>query len=78
MSSRKFLVLILINSRKLPATLTTQMKSVGEVMAIGANFQESLQKAIRGLEIGRSWFKLSFKERRGFSAISEDIFRADT
>lgn len=37
-----------------PKTLTTQMKSVGEVMAIGANFQESLQKAIRGLEIGRS------------------------
>ncbi len=34
-------------------TLTTQMKSVGEVMAIGANFQESLQKAIRGLEIDR-------------------------
>jgi len=29
-------------------TLTTQMKSVGEVMAIGSNFQESLQKAIRG------------------------------
>lgn len=37
-----------------PTTLTTQMKSVGEVMAIGANFQESLQKAIRGLETGRS------------------------
>jgi carbamoyl-phosphate synthase large subunit len=36
-----------------PATLTTQMKSVGEVMAIGSNFQESLQKAIRGLETGR-------------------------
>jgi carbamoyl-phosphate synthase large subunit len=36
-----------------PQTLTTQMKSVGEVMAIGSNFQESLQKAIRGLEIGR-------------------------
>jgi len=32
--------------------LTTQMKSVGEVMAIGRTFQESLQKAIRGLEIG--------------------------
>ena len=32
--------------------LTTQMKSVGEVMAIGRNFQESLQKAIRGLETG--------------------------
>ena len=32
--------------------LTTQMKSVGEVMAIGSHFQESLQKALRGLEIG--------------------------
>jgi len=32
--------------------LTTQMKSVGEVMAIGRTFQESLQKAIRGLEVG--------------------------
>ncbi len=34
--------------------LTTQMKSVGEVMAIGRNFQESLQKALRGLETGIS------------------------
>src|SRR5690606_21960901 len=33
-------------------TLTTQMKSVGEVMAIGRTFQESLQKALRSLEIG--------------------------
>ena len=33
--------------------LTTQMKSVGEVMAIGSTFQESLQKALRGLETGR-------------------------
>ena len=33
------------------ATLTTQMKSVGEVMAIGRTFQESFQKALRGLEI---------------------------
>jgi len=33
--------------------LTTQMKSVGEVMAIGRTFQESFQKAIRGLEIGK-------------------------
>ena len=32
--------------------LTTQMKSVGEVMAIGRNFQESLQKALRGIETG--------------------------
>ncbi|MBV8129208.1 MAG: carbamoyl-phosphate synthase large subunit [Planctomycetaceae bacterium] len=33
--------------------LTTQMKSVGEVMAIGRTFKESLQKALRGLEVGR-------------------------
>lgn len=36
--------------------LTTQMKSVGEVMAIGRNFQESLQKALRGLEVGAVGF----------------------
>ena len=35
------------------ARLTTQMKSVGEVMAMGRTFQESLQKALRGLEIGK-------------------------
>jgi len=35
------------------AVLTTQMKSVGEVMAIGRTFKESLQKALRGLEVGR-------------------------
>ncbi len=34
-------------------TLTTQMKSVGETMAIGRIFKESLQKALRGLEVGR-------------------------
>jgi carbamoyl-phosphate synthase large subunit len=34
-------------------TLTTQMKSVGEAMAIGRTFKESLQKALRSLEIGR-------------------------
>jgi carbamoyl-phosphate synthase large subunit len=38
------------------ARLTTQMKSVGEVMAIGRTFQESLQKAMRGLEIGMVGF----------------------
>ena len=40
---------------KFPAAdsrLTTQMKSVGEVMAIGRTFQESFQKALRGLETG--------------------------
>src|SRR5210317_239688 len=36
--------------------LTTQMKSVGEVMAMGRTFQESLQKALRGLEIGITGF----------------------
>ena len=37
-----------------PRLLTTQMKSVGEVMAIGANFSAALQKAIRSLEIDRT------------------------
>jgi len=37
---------------KADSRLTTQMKSVGEVMAIGRTFQESLQKALRGLEVG--------------------------
>ncbi|MCJ8315751.1 carbamoyl-phosphate synthase large subunit [Idiomarina sp.] len=36
--------------------LTTQMKSVGEIMAIGRNFQESMQKALRGLELGAAGF----------------------
>ncbi len=38
-------------------TLTTQMKSVGEAMAIGRTFQESLQKAMRSLEIGSHGFE---------------------
>lgn len=42
--------------------LTTQMKSVGEVMAIGSTFQESIQKALRGLETGKD----------GFTPISND------
>ena len=44
------------NFEKFPdadSTLTTQMKSVGETMAIGRTFKESLQKALRGLEVGR-------------------------
>ena len=47
------------NFEKFPqadGTLTTQMKSVGEVMAIGRTFQESLQKAMRGLETGIDGF----------------------
>ena len=42
--------------------LTTQMKSVGEVMAIGSTFQESIQKVLRGLETGKD----------GFTPISND------
>ena len=38
------------------ATLTTQMKSVGETMAIGSTFKESFQKALRGLEVGSFGF----------------------
>ncbi|HHX83537.1 MAG TPA: carbamoyl-phosphate synthase large subunit [Pseudomonadaceae bacterium] len=46
-----------------PDRLTTQMKSVGEVMAIGRTFQESMQKALRGMEIGICGFDpvLSFE-----------------
>ena len=41
--------------RKADATLTTQMKSVGEVMAIGRTFKEAFGKAVRSLENGRYW-----------------------
>ena len=43
--------------------LTTQMKSVGEVMAIGSTFQESIQKALRGLETGKDGFTLISNDR---------------
>ncbi|MBI3831922.1 MAG: carbamoyl-phosphate synthase large subunit [Planctomycetes bacterium] len=47
-------------------TLTTQMKSVGEVMAIGRTFKESLQKALRGLEIRRAGLGCdAFEMRQG-------------
>jgi carbamoyl-phosphate synthase large subunit len=45
--------------------LTTQMKSVGETMAIGRNFKESLQKALRGLEIGRFGLGCDRQDRWG-------------
>lgn len=55
------------NFEKFPqaeSVLNTQMKSVGEVMAIGRNFQESMQKALRGLEIGATGFdeQLDFEQ----------------
>ena len=43
--------------------LTTQMKSVGEVMAIGRTFQESFQKALRGLEVGVDGLNEKTKDR---------------
>ncbi|MEK6805468.1 MAG: carbamoyl-phosphate synthase large subunit [Pseudomonadota bacterium] len=43
--------------RQADSRLTTQMKSVGEVMAIGRNFQESLHKAMRGLEASSDGFE---------------------
>ncbi|MEM8491720.1 MAG: carbamoyl-phosphate synthase large subunit [Pseudomonadota bacterium] len=46
------------------ARLTTQMKSVGEVMAIGRNFQESFQKALRGLELGFSGIESMLEEEQ--------------
>ncbi len=55
--------------------LTTQMKSVGEVMAIGRTFQESLQKALRGLEIGRNGFdpQVSMSEKDARTTILHEL-----
>jgi carbamoyl-phosphate synthase large subunit len=47
------------------AVLTTQMKSVGETMAIGRTFKESLQKALRGLEVGRFGLGCDRRDRWG-------------
>ncbi len=49
-------------------TLTTQMKSVGEAMAIGRTFKESLQKALRSLEIGRFGLGADNKDREAHDA----------
>jgi carbamoyl-phosphate synthase large subunit len=56
-------------------TLTTQMKSVGEVMAIGRTFQESLQKAIRGLEIDRAGLESPLGKRPGEAYTHADVDR---
>lgn len=57
------------------ARLTTQMKSVGEVMAIGRNFQESLQKALRGLEVGSAGFesKVDLADPEALARIRRDL-----
>ncbi len=48
--------------------LTTQMKSVGEVMAIGRTFQESFQKALRGLEVGVNGLDSKYSDREAICA----------
>ena len=48
--------------------LTTQMKSVGEVMAIGRTFQESFQKALRGLEVGVNGLDTKYTDREAICA----------
>ena len=54
-------------------TLTTQMKSVGEVMAIGRTFQESLQKAIRSLETGTFGFESKLSDRNDSAENDRDF-----
>ncbi len=54
------------------AKLSTAMKSVGEVMAIGRNFQESMQKALRGLETGLD----GFNRVRELEGVSRDVVTA--
>ncbi len=53
-------------------TLTTQMKSVGEVMSIGRTFKESFQKAINSLEIGKTGFDEIFDDETRKSEASTD------
>ncbi len=57
------------------ARLTTQMKSVGEVMAIGRTFQESLQKALRGLEVGSAGFesKVDTTSEEGIARVRREL-----
>lgn len=60
---------------KADARLTTQMKSVGEVMAIGRTFQESMQKALRGLETGVSGFDpiVDFNAEGGMDKLRQEL-----
>jgi carbamoyl-phosphate synthase large subunit len=57
---------------KTPPLLSTQMKSVGEVMAIGRTFKEALQKALRSLEIGISGLEEDFESGGELHHESED------
>lgn len=69
------------NFEKFPGSdtrLTTQMKSVGEVMAIGRTFPESLQKALRALEIGVCGFEpRCFKnDEDAFTTLKQELIQA--
>ena len=55
------------------STLGTQMKSVGEAMAIGRNLKQSLQKALRSLETGRAGFGADGKDSRFENASDEEL-----
>ncbi len=70
------------NFEKFPQTdprLTTQMKSVGEAMAIGRSFQESLQKAMRSLEVGVYGFdpKINIEEDEFDEAQAIDLIKKE-
>ncbi len=54
------------------ATLTTQMKSVGEAMAIGRTFKESLQKAMRSMEIDAYGFERQFSDEAYLDTVVAD------
>ena len=56
-------------------SLNTQMKSVGEVMAIGKTFKQSFQKALRGMELGRFGFGADGKDAP-FESLSEEALTA--
>ncbi|MGO8877538.1 MAG: carbamoyl-phosphate synthase large subunit [Acidimicrobiales bacterium] len=61
-----------------PARLGTRMQSVGEVMAIGRTFEESLQKALRGLELGRAGLNCDPGERRFDAVETEELVERAT
>ncbi|MBC8282744.1 MAG: carbamoyl-phosphate synthase large subunit, partial [Nitrospinae bacterium] len=53
--------------------LTTQMKSVGEVMSIGRTFKEALQKSIRSMEIGSYGFEENFRFKLNNTGLSKEL-----
>jgi carbamoyl-phosphate synthase large subunit len=64
---------------KAEPTLTTQMKSVGEVMAIGRTFQESVQKALRGMEIGVDGLneKIDLSHENAYETIRQQLTKPE-